>query len=103
MGEICTVCKTVIGARCDILRCVYYARRIVCTCLATGLGLKLNMRKRTVFFSGAFLCVTWAATASPIIYQVTVNTSSISNTAGSFDFNFNPGSLGCPSRRPSRS
>ncbi len=49
------------------------------------------MRKRAVFFSGAFLCVTWAATASPIIYQVTVNTSSISGTAGSIDFNFNPG------------
>ena len=52
------------------------------------------MRKRAVFFSGAFLCVTLAATASPIIYQVTVNTSSISGTAGSIDFNFNPGSLG---------
>lgn len=34
-----------------------------------------------------------SAMASPIIYAVTVNTSSISGTAGSLDFNFNPGPL----------
>jgi hypothetical protein len=34
-----------------------------------------------------------AATASPIVYEVTLNTSSISGTTGSFDFNFNPGPL----------
>jgi hypothetical protein len=31
--------------------------------------------------------------AGPITYDVTVNTSSISGTAGSLDFNFNPGSV----------
>src|SRR5579863_728381 len=33
------------------------------------------------------------AFAGPIVYDVTVNTSSISGTAGSLDFNFNPGPL----------
>jgi hypothetical protein len=33
------------------------------------------------------------AAAGPITYDVTVNTSSISGTAGSLDFNFNPGPL----------
>ena len=41
-----------------------------------------------------FLCFTAvAATAGPIEYQVSVDTSSISGTAGSLDFNFNPGPL----------
>lgn len=34
------------------------------------------------------------AMAGPITYDVTVNTSSITGTAGSLDFNFNPGPLG---------
>ena len=34
-----------------------------------------------------------AAMADPITYSVTVDTSSISGTAGSLDFNFNPGPL----------
>jgi hypothetical protein len=37
------------------------------------------------------LCVGAVASASPITYQVTVNTSSIAGTVGSLDFNFNPG------------
>lgn len=39
-----------------------------------------------------FLCVS-AALADPITYEVTVDTSSIAGTAGSLDFNFNPGPL----------
>jgi hypothetical protein len=35
----------------------------------------------------------WSASASPITYAVTVNTSSISGTAGSLEFQFNPGGL----------
>jgi hypothetical protein len=42
----------------------------------------------TAFFS--FVSTTIAA---PITYDVTVDSSSISGTAGSFDFNFNPGPL----------
>ncbi len=34
-----------------------------------------------------------SAMAGPITYDVTVNTSSITSTTGSLDFNFNPGSL----------
>jgi len=34
-----------------------------------------------------------ASSAGPVTYAVTVNTSSISGTVGSFDFNFNPGPL----------
>ena len=42
----------------------------------------------------ALLCLTTAAaSASPIVYTVTVDTSSISGDAGSLDFNFNPGPL----------
>lgn len=33
------------------------------------------------------------AMADPVTYNITVNTSSISGTAGSLDFNFNPGPL----------
>jgi hypothetical protein len=39
------------------------------------------------------LFVASAAWAGPITYDVTVNTSSISGTAGSLDLNFNPGPL----------
>src|SRR5271166_2943225 len=41
----------------------------------------------------SFLCFASAASAAPITYDVTVDTSSISGTAGSFDFEFNPGPL----------
>ena len=40
------------------------------------------------------LFFTVSAMATPITYDVTVNTSSISGTPGSLDFNFNPGFLG---------
>ena len=39
------------------------------------------------------LCLVSAASAAPIIYDVTVDSSSILGTAGSFDFQFNPGPL----------
>jgi hypothetical protein len=51
------------------------------------------MRQRCSLSIAAFLCTVQAASASPIIYDVTVNTSSISGTAGSLDFNFDPGPL----------
>jgi len=41
----------------------------------------------------SLLCPSLVASASPITYDVTVDTSSISGTAGSLDFNFNPGPL----------
>jgi hypothetical protein len=44
-----------------------------------------------VLLSALFLCL--AESASAGIYNVTVNTSSIIGTAGSLDFNFNPGPL----------
>jgi hypothetical protein len=51
------------------------------------------MRERYLWFSVLFLCGAAAASADPITYEVTVDTSSISGTAGSLDFNFNPGPL----------
>jgi hypothetical protein len=43
---------------------------------------------------GALLCLSeWALFASPITYSVIFDTSSISGTTGSLDFNFNPGPL----------
>jgi hypothetical protein len=40
------------------------------------------------------LCgISAVASAGPIAYAVTVNTSSITGTAGSLDFSFNPGPL----------
>jgi len=51
------------------------------------------MRQRSFLFIASFLCVGSFASAGPITYDVTVNTSSISGTAGSLDFNFNPGPL----------
>lgn len=50
------------------------------------------MRHNTLLFIAAFVCAGLAA-ASPITYDVTVNTSSITGTVGSLDFNFNPGPL----------
>ena len=38
-------------------------------------------------------CLADVASASPITYNVLVNTSSIAGTTGSLDFNFNPGVL----------
>jgi PEP-CTERM motif len=40
-----------------------------------------------------FVLCAASALANPITYNVTINTSSISGTAGSLDFNFNPGPL----------
>jgi len=52
------------------------------------------MLQGSTLFVASFLCVGAASSASTItVYQVTVDTSSISGTAGSFDFNFNPGPL----------
>jgi hypothetical protein len=51
------------------------------------------MRQHSLCFSIVFLCAASAASADPITYDVTVNTSSISGTMGSLDFQFNPGPL----------
>jgi PEP-CTERM motif len=51
------------------------------------------MGKVASLFLASFLCFASMASAAPITYDVTVNSSSISGTAGSFDFNFNPGPL----------
>jgi hypothetical protein len=49
------------------------------------------MFRRLVFFSALLSCFAGLASADAITYDVTVDTSSISGTAGSLDFNFNPG------------
>jgi hypothetical protein len=57
------------------------------------------MRQRTSLFGASFLfvvsflCFASMASAVPITYDVTVDTSTISGTAGSFEFQFNPGPL----------
>src|ERR1700733_7997829 len=51
------------------------------------------MRKHSLLFVVCFLFDGSLASADPITYDVTVNTSSISGTTGSLDFNFNPGPL----------
>ncbi len=51
------------------------------------------MEIHKVLFGALLLCVAVSASAAPITYDVTINTSSIAGTAGSLDFNFNPGSL----------
>jgi len=51
------------------------------------------MRQHSLWFGILLLCAASVASADPITYDVTVNTSSISGTAGSLDFQFNPGSL----------
>jgi len=51
------------------------------------------MGKGALLLIASFLCFTSIASAAPITYDVTVDSSSISGTAGSFDFNFNPGPL----------
>jgi len=51
------------------------------------------MSLRPALLGALLSCVPWVASAGPITYAVTVDTSSISGTAGSLDFNFNPGPL----------
>src|SRR5271165_6076682 len=53
------------------------------------------MRKLSSLFIASLLCVGFVpvASAGEITYQVTVNTSSVAGTSGSFDFQFNPGPL----------
>jgi hypothetical protein len=51
------------------------------------------MRYRLLVFIESLLCAASLASAGSISYDVTVDTSSISGTAGSLDFNFNPGPL----------
>jgi hypothetical protein len=51
------------------------------------------MCKRSSLFVVSFLCFASAASAGAIEYQVSVDTSGISGTPGSLDFQFNPGAL----------
>jgi len=51
------------------------------------------MGKPVACFVASFLCFVSVASAAPITYDVTVDSSSISSTSGSFDFQFNPGPL----------
>jgi PEP-CTERM motif len=51
------------------------------------------MGKGASLFIASFLCLGSVASAAPITYDATVDTSSISGTAGSLDFEFNPGPL----------
>jgi hypothetical protein len=51
------------------------------------------MSKGVPLLIASFLCFATIARAVPITYDVTVDTSSISTTAGSFDWEFNPGPL----------
>jgi hypothetical protein len=51
------------------------------------------MRLHLALFGTLFSCFAGFASAGVITYDVTVNTSSIVGTAGSLDFNFNPGPL----------
>ena len=51
------------------------------------------MGKCAPLFVAFFLCFAPPTIAAPITYDVSVNTSSISGTAGSFDIEFNPGPL----------
>lgn len=50
------------------------------------------MNKCRLLFGGLLLFAV-SASASPVTYDVTVNTSSIAGDQGSLDFNFNPGPL----------
>jgi hypothetical protein len=51
------------------------------------------MGKGASLFIAAFFSFASMASAAPITYDATVNTSSIFGTAGSLDFEFNPGPL----------
>jgi hypothetical protein len=50
-------------------------------------------RRSSLFFAALFLLIGTAAWAGPLTYHVSIDTSSIAGTAGSLDFNFNPGPL----------
>jgi hypothetical protein len=50
------------------------------------------MHKRLLLLA-LLACCPLAAMATPMVYHVAVDTSSISGTTGSIDFNFNPGPL----------
>jgi hypothetical protein len=50
------------------------------------------MARHSLIFIASFLCFASLAPGD-VIYNVTVDTSSISGTGGSLDFNFNPGPL----------
>jgi hypothetical protein len=52
------------------------------------------MRVRSLYIVASLSMLGAVASAAPIIYHVTVNTSSLVTTAGSLDFNFNPGPSG---------
>jgi hypothetical protein len=51
------------------------------------------MRHHSLRFIASLLWAASFASAAPITYDVIVDTSSVSGTAGSLDFNFNPGPL----------
>ena len=51
------------------------------------------MYLRIVFLGAILSCFADSVSAAPISYPVTINTSNISGTVGSLDFNFNPGPL----------
>jgi hypothetical protein len=51
------------------------------------------MGKDASLLIAAFVCFASMASAAPVTYDVSVDTSSISGTAGSLDFNFNTGPL----------
>jgi hypothetical protein len=51
------------------------------------------MRCRSLVFVALCLLAASTAWAGPITYHVSIDTSSIAGTAGSLDFNFNPGPL----------
>ena len=51
------------------------------------------MRQHASFFIASCMCFATAASAGPITYEIFADTSSIAGTAGSLDFNFDPGPL----------
>jgi hypothetical protein len=51
------------------------------------------VRQRLSYLIAPFICCALMASAGTVTYNVTVNTSSISGTTGSLDFNFSPGPL----------
>lgn len=53
----------------------------------------MSSHRMIVILLAAVPCFVGLASASPIVYDVVVNTSLIAGTAGSLDFNFNPGPL----------
>lgn len=55
--------------------------------------MEVNMFRRLLLFGSLLSCVAGLASANAITYDVTVDTTSVSGTAGSLDLNFNPGPL----------